>query len=123
MTTPLKLMLVAAATFGAAGCAYEAGSQLDNGSFGNATMHNMMAQVCNGPGTGVKGAKSGVVADPVVVLDPASSPQRPIYRVHCDGQLNGKYAQVIFQEFVASAGAAPQNATVESQTSADAASE
>ncbi|MDU8942952.1 hypothetical protein [Ovoidimarina sediminis] len=123
MTTPLKLVLVATATLGAAGCAYEAGSQIDNGTFGNATMHNMLAQMCKGQGSGVKGAKSGVVTDPVVMLDPASTPSRPIYRVHCDGQLNGKYAQVIFREYIGSAVPAPQNATVATQTAADAASE
>ena len=123
MKTPWKLILVATATLGAAGCTYEAGSQIDNGSFGHATMHNMMAQMCKGYGSGVKGAKSGVVADPVVMLDPASSPSRPIYRVHCDGQLNGKYAQVIFREYTGSAVPAPQNAAIASQTDTGATSE
>ena len=125
MNTPLKLVLIATATLGISACTSEtamrwnseAGSQIDNGSFGNATMHNMLAQTCRGHGGG-KVAKGGVVSDPLVVLDPNSTPSRPVYRVHCDGQLNGKYAEVIWRGYIGAAGPAPQNADVESQTGA-----
>jgi hypothetical protein len=81
-----------------------AGAFIDEGQFGNPTMQNMMAQKCAGR------AKGYIVPDPVVVLDPTSpkSPQvaAPVYYrgyIRCSGHLNGKYAQVIFQEYVESA--------------------
>ena len=101
MTNQLKLALLASAVVGVAGCTQEVGSQLDNGWFGDATMHNMLAQTCNL--SGGKGGKSGALVDPLVVLDPSSTQSRPIYRVHCDGNLNGKYAQVIFREYIGAA--------------------
>lgn len=105
MAHQLKLTALAVAAVGIAGCTHEVGSQIDNGWFGEATMHNMLAQTCNT--SGGKGGKSGAVVDPLVVLDPASTQSRPIYRVHCDGQLNGKYAQVMFGEYIGSAVPAP----------------
>ncbi len=83
----------------------EAGAQLDTGEFGNATMRNMIAQVCFPNGrVGASGTKIGAApGDPVVALDPSSTPRNPIVRVHCDGDLDGKYARVIYSEYVESA--------------------
>lgn len=81
----------------------EAGSQVESGgNFGDATLHNQLVQTCstNGTGFGKAGAGAG---DPVVVLDPASTPTRQVYRVHCNGNLDGKYAAVIYQSYVGSA--------------------
>ncbi len=78
----------------------EAGAFLDEGGFGNPTMTNMMAQMCRGK------AKGYVVPDPIVSLDPSSPKSAPVYRsgrVMCSGNLNGKYAQVIWTEYVQSA--------------------
>ena len=78
----------------------EAGSFLDEGGFGNPTMQNMMAQMCSGQ------AKGYVVPDPVVVADPSASKGAPRYRqgyVMCSGHLNGKYARVIWGNYVRSA--------------------
>ena len=112
MATPWKFIVIAAALGSVAACSEiggtfskEAGAQIDDGSFGAATTHNLLAQSCGSAGS--TSLKGGAVNDPLVVLDPASTPQRPIYRVHCDGQLNGKYAQIIWGEYVASATAAP----------------
>ena len=80
----------------------EAGSIIDEGGFGNPTMTNMMAQMCSQGGKG----KAGGVVDPVVVRDPGSTANRPVYyrdHTQCAGQLNGKYAEVIFREYVTSA--------------------
>ena len=88
----------------------EAGAQLDTGEFGNATLQNQLAQACRSSGAGYgKGiGKAGVAAgDPVVVLDPESTRSRTIYRVHCDGRLDGKYARVIYSEYVRSAAQTP----------------
>lgn len=82
-----------------------AGAFIDEGGFGNATMRNTLAMKCtNKP-------KGYIVPDPVVVLDPdhPKSPQPGMssgYRnghVRCSGDLNGKYAKVIFDEYVESA--------------------
>lgn len=116
MAAHWKYLLVASAALGIAGCTSEtaqrwnseAGSQIDNGSFGNATMHNILAQACYGPRGYGASLKGGTVTDPVVVLDPKSTAARPIYRVHCNGRLNGKYAQVIFGEYIASAVPPPE---------------
>jgi hypothetical protein len=80
----------------------EAGVQLDQGEFGNATLHNQLVQTCrtNGIGGGKIGGQAG---DPLVVLDPESTPTRKVYRVHCNGKLDGKYAQVIYRDYVGSA--------------------
>jgi hypothetical protein len=87
----------------------EAGAQIDSGEFGNATLHNQLVQTCrtNGVGSGKVGAHAG---DPVVVLDPSSTPSRKVYRVHCSGKLDGKYALVTYREYV---GSATQRNTVE----------
>ena len=66
----------------------EAGTQLDPGNFGNATLHNQLVQTCRTNAGYKSGGKAGGAAgDPVVVLDPSSSANRPVYRVHCDGLL------------------------------------
>ena len=78
----------------------EAGAFLDEGGFGNPTMQNMMAQKCSGH------AKGHVVADPVVVANPNSMGMGDRFirgNIMCSGHLNGKYAQVIFREYVDSA--------------------
>ncbi len=78
----------------------EAGAFLDEGGFGNPTMQNMLAQMCSGQ------AKGHIIPDAVVVADPKSPAANPTYRrghVLCSGQLNGKYAQIIFGEYVRSA--------------------
>ncbi|WP_227271275.1 hypothetical protein [Roseobacter weihaiensis] len=87
----------------------EAGAQLDQGEFGNASLHNQLVQTCrtNGFGSGKVGAAE---ADPLVVLDPESTQTRKVYRVHCDGTLDGKYAAIIYREYV---GSAVQPTTVE----------
>lgn len=88
----------------------EAGTQIESGAnFGNATLHNQLVQTCraNGSGFGKAGAGAG---DPVVVLDAASTPQRQIYRVHCDGNLDGKFAKVIYDTYV---GGAREDTTVQ----------
>ncbi|MEP2474675.1 hypothetical protein [Roseobacter sp.] len=85
----------------------EAGAQLDDGEFGNATMQNIAAQVCFPGGKSARngGGKFGhTPGDPVVVLDPASTRVNPIYRVHCDGRLDGKYARIVYRDYVNSAG-------------------
>ncbi|WP_300031966.1 hypothetical protein [uncultured Roseobacter sp.] len=84
-----------------------AGSELNGGVFGNATLHNQLAQTCKGSGYGKYGR---VAADPIVVLDPASTASSPVYRVHCSGQLDGKYALVTYSEYLESA---TQKATTE----------
>ncbi|MBW4707653.1 hypothetical protein KX928_07625 [Roseobacter sp. YSTF-M11] len=93
----------------------EAGIQIDSGEFGNATMINMMAQVCNPSGVaGAGGSKvGGSPSDPLVVLDPASTVAQPVFRVHCDGRLDGKYARIIYRDYV---GSASQKTTVEEAT-------
>ncbi len=77
----------------------EAGAFLDEGGFGNPTMQNMMAQMCSGQ------AKGYIVPDPVVVASPTASGGTTYRRGHvmCSGHLNGKYAQIIWREYVASA--------------------
>lgn len=84
----------------------EAGAQVDQGEFGNATLHNQLVQTCRTNGSGA-GKVGGQAADPVVVLDPKSTPARKVYRVHCNGQLDGKYAQIIYRDYVGSATPTP----------------
>ena len=109
MTLKIKPLMVGAAALALTACGdgpvgkfwyQEAGAFIDEGGFGNPTMTNMLAQMCAGQ------AKGYIVPEPVVVLDPKSAPGNPAYyrgQVRCSGHLNGKYAQVIFQEYVASA--------------------
>lgn len=77
----------------------EAGAFLDEGGFGNPTMQNMMAQMCSGQ------AKGYIVPDPVVVAAPNGKGGTAYRRGHvmCSGHMNGKYAQVVFDEYVRSA--------------------
>ncbi len=78
----------------------EAGAKLDEGGFGNPTMNNMLAQMCTGR------AKGYIVPDPVVAIDGTDAKGAPRYRqgkVMCSGHLNGKYARVIWGEYVRSA--------------------
>ena len=109
MNTTLKIVMAGACTLALTACGdrnyatswnQEAGAFLDTGSFGDATMQNMMAQMCTGQ------AKGYIVPDPIVALHPSSTPDNPVYfkgQVMCSGHLNGKYAQVIFNEYVRSA--------------------
>ena len=108
MTLKIKTLMIGAGALALTACGdgavgkfwYEpAGAFIDEGGFGNPTMNNMLAQMCKGQ------AKGYIVPDPVVVLDPKSAPNNPQYyrgRVKCSGLLNGKYAQVIFEEYVGS---------------------
>lgn len=104
MATPWKYMLIGSVALSLAACEQEAGASLDEGGFGNPTMHNMLAQACTGLG---KGYKLGAISDPVVALNPDSAPRRPVYvrktAADCQDRLNGKYAQIIFTEYVNSA--------------------
>ena len=108
MTIKLKTLTLCAAALALTACErnyattwnQEAGAFLDTGHFGDATMQNMMAQMCTGQ------AKGYVVPDPIVALHPSSTASNPVYargHVMCSGHLNGKYAQVIFNEYVGSA--------------------
>lgn len=109
MTLKIKTLMVGAAALALSACGdgpvgkfwyQEAGAQIDEGGFGNPTMTNMLAQMCAGQ------AKGYIVPDPVVVLDPKSAPSNPSYyrgQVRCSGELNGKYAEVIFREYITSA--------------------
>ncbi len=78
----------------------EAGAVILDGNFGVATRHNMLAQKCL---SGSYLAKGQIIYEPTVVRAPVHAPAPYIRQVHCGGYLNGKYAQVIFQEYVASA--------------------
>ncbi|NNL35199.1 MAG: hypothetical protein HKP35_05230 [Silicimonas sp.] len=109
MTLKIKTLMVGAAALALTACGegpvgkfwfQPAGAFIDEGGFGNPTMNNMMAQMCAGQ------AKGYIVPEPVVALDPKSAPSNPAYyrgQVRCSGHLNGKYAQIIFQEYVNSA--------------------
>ena len=102
-----KNMIMCAGLLALAACGdswnSEAGSKLDEGGFGNPTMNNMLAQMCTGR------AKGYIVPDPVVKIDGTDASGAPRYRqgqVMCSGHLNGKYAQVIWGEYIRS-GTAP----------------
>jgi hypothetical protein len=104
--------------FSLAACDRPAGYELDDtGGFGNATVQNLVAQTCNNTGAlgsaRYAGKAGATLGDPVVVLDPESTPANPVYRVYCDGNLDGKYAAVIYRDYVRSAS---QAATVEEAT-------
>lgn len=104
----MKTLIVLGAALGVAACTnahQPAGAFLDEGQFGNATMQNTRAmKSCVGR------PKGYILAEPVVVMNPVS-PKSPgadssVYRqgkVRCSGNLNGKYAEVIFEEYVDSA--------------------
>jgi len=99
-------ILTLAACSGGAGKSWnqEAGAFIDEGGFGNPTMTNMMAQMCRGQ------AKGFIVPDPIVAADPSSPKGAPLRRgrVMCSGHLNGKYAQVIWGEYVGGATLEPR---------------
>lgn len=108
MTLKIKTILVGASVLALTACEggvgkfwnQEAGAFIDEGGFGNPTMTNMLAQMCVGA------PKGFIEPDPVVALDPRPGSNTPVYArysIHCSGQLNGKYAQVIFREYVRSA--------------------
>lgn len=110
MMNSFKIVLVGSLALGVTACSpetglrwnSEAGAYIDEGGFGNPTMINMMAQMCAQGGKG----KGGGVVDPVVVRDGSSTASRPVYyrdHTQCAGNLNGKYAEVIFREYVTSA--------------------
>ncbi|MEO9825236.1 MAG: hypothetical protein ABJF50_12540 [Paracoccaceae bacterium] len=104
MKNQIKTLLIGASALAVTGCAgfdQPAGAWLDEGGFGNPTMYNMMAQKCAGR------SKGFIVPDPVVMLDPSrevagKSPYRT-GSIRCSGHLNGKYARVIWGEYVDSA--------------------
>ena len=83
----------------------EAGAFIDEGNFGNPTMNNLLTQKCLSyiP-------KGKIIYEPRVVRSPVNAP-KPYYRqATCSGYLNGKYAEVIFREYVASATEIPPTA-------------
>ncbi|WP_226781809.1 hypothetical protein [Oceaniglobus trochenteri] len=115
MRMPHKPLIAIAITLGLGACTSEnstfltaathpAGSFIDEGGFGNATMMNTRAMTqCVGK------PKGYIVPEHIVVLNPdpkspameTTTPRRG--QVRCSGDLNGKYAQVIFEEYVESA--------------------
>lgn len=111
MDTRIKTLLGAAALLALTACTTgssaeffgEAGAEVDEGAFGNPTMNNMLAHKaarCAGQ------AKGYIVPDPIVVRDPNSPMHAPVYRhgyVRCSGHLDGKYATIIYRDYVASA--------------------
>lgn len=102
IVTSLATMAACAPESGVGQFYREAGAQIDSGEFGNATLHNQLVQTCRTNGA-IGGKVGGVAGDPVVVLAPESTPTRKVYRVHCSGNLDGKYAQIIYREYVGSA--------------------
>jgi hypothetical protein len=101
-----------------AACDRPAGYELDDtGGFGNATVQNLVAQTCTNTGAFGSGRYAGkagaTLGDPVVVLDPESTPANPVYRVYCDGRLDGKYAAVVYRDYI---GSAVQAGTVDEAT-------
>lgn len=119
MALYLKSLLVVSAAFGLGACTAEnsagltgwnqpAGAFLDEGGFGNSTMRNTLAMTqCVGK------PKGYIVPDHIVVLNPdhsvdpksprhtATSPYRQA-QVRCSGDLSGKFAEIVFQEYVES---------------------
>lgn len=94
-----------------AACDEQVGSELDRtGGFGNATVNNLVAQTCfdtggaGGGKFGSGGKAGGTLGDPLVVLDPASTSADPIFRVYCDGNLDGKFAAIVYRDYVSGAG-------------------
>ena len=81
----------------------EAGSQIDYGDFGNTTLHNQLVQTCRTNGYGAGGKSGAASGDPIVVLDPSSTVSRPVFRVHCNGQLDGNYALTNYGAYIGSA--------------------
>lgn len=115
MTLKTKMLILVAGAFTLSACTSgsmsefysEAGAEVDEGGFGNPTMNNSLAQLATAC---IGQAKGYVVPEPIVVLDPNSPADRPRYlsgQVRCLGELNGKYAEVIFREYIQSATFAP----------------
>ena len=114
MKHPAKAVLVVAGVSALSACSpevgqgpsffREAGAQADFGDFGNATLHNQLVQTCRTNGVRYAGGgKPGTSAgDPVVVLDPSSTRSRPVYRVYCDGTLDGNYALANYGAYIGS---------------------
>ena len=110
MKNQIKTLLIGSSLLAVTACGstwnQPAGAFLDEGGFGNPTMYNMMAQKCGGR------AKGYIVPDAVVVLNPArQAAGKAAYRTgsfRCTGYLNGKYANVIWNGYVASATAGQQ---------------
>lgn len=107
MNVVSKTVVAGAALFALAACDgtmgktwyQESGAFIDEGGFGNPTMQNMMAQMCSGQ------AKGHIIADPIVAAAPNSTASKPVYRrghVMCSGHLNGKYARVIWGDYIRS---------------------
>jgi hypothetical protein len=109
MQIHIRSLMAASIALGLAGCTNQpAGAFLDEGGFGNATMRNTRAMTqCVGKPKGYIVPEHVVVLNPDYDLDP-KSPRETIetqYRraqVRCSGDLNGKYAMVIFGEYVES---------------------
>jgi len=120
MALHLRSLLVVSASLTLAACTAEnsatltswnqpAGAFIDEGGFGNATMRNTLAmKQCVGR------PKGYIVPEHIVMLNPEASaspksPQETVttqYRrakVQCSGDLNGKFAQILFEEYVESA--------------------
>jgi hypothetical protein len=101
-----SIVIAAAGLLALGACAHstswdrEAGAVIIDGGFGQATRNNMLAQKCLSGGYLAKGQ---IIYEPKVVRAPVHAPAPYVRQVHCGGYLNGKYAQVIFQEYVASA--------------------
>ena len=74
----------------------EAGAYLDEGAFGNPTMNNLMAQKCRS-----RIPKGQIIYEPKIVAAPVGSPAPYIRKAECRGYMNGKYASIVFQEYVA----------------------
>ena len=115
MKNQIKTLLIGASVLAVSACGeaglegidQPAGAWIDEGGFGNPTMYNMMAQKCAGR------SKGFILPDPIVTLDPArEAAGKSPYRsgsIRCSGNLNGKYAQVIWGQYVDSA--TPRQAT------------
>lgn len=119
MTFHIKPLFVIAAALGLAACEAHlpAGSSLDEGGFGNATMRNTQAMTqCVGKPKGHIVPEHVVVLNPEYDLDPKSPRDTVVtqYRraqVRCSGDLNGKYAMVVFEEYVKSGAEFPARET------------
>jgi len=128
MALHIKTLLVVSATVALAACTGEnsstltswnqpAGAFLDEGGFGNATMRNTQAMTqCVGRPKGYILPEHVVVLNPEYNEDPKSPRETVSTRyvrgqVRCSGDLNGKYAMVVFGEYVESATEFPARET------------
>jgi hypothetical protein len=115
MALHIKSLLVISASLGLAGCTegvtrwnQPAGAFLDEGQFGNPTMRNMQAMTqCVGKPKGYIVPEHVVVLNPEYSVDP-KSPRESVEtqymraQVRCSGDLNGKFAMIVFEEYVES---------------------